>query len=389
MSCRAQIRRAVALLVLCGLAAGALAAPETPELLIADVYLNGQPRGELFVLRDSDGRFLVNEQFLVDSEVVHPWPEAREFQGQRYYRIDELADASADFDARLLALRVELPAKLLPLRSVGLERDYARPQVEDTGAYLDYDVNWISQSRTGQKTIYSLLQPVIFGEFGNIAADLSYRDYSGGNVFGDNDETSGLKVLSLVYTRDDPARMSTLKVGDIVTRPGLHGYAVRMAGVQLATNFDTRPKFIRYPLPSFYGETAVPSVLDVYINGQLRRSEQVEAGRFLLEDIPAINGAGQMQIVTRDAVGRQQVYAEDFYLATDLLREGLSDYSLNVGVLRERFALDNFEYGEFAASATWRYGLRNDLTVAGHGEYSDRTAMIGGGVQHRLDAGGT
>jgi outer membrane usher protein len=97
-----------------------------------------------------------------------------------------------------------------------------------------------------------------------------------------------------------------------------------MAGVQVATNFDTRPKFIRYPLPSFYGDTAVPSVLDVYINGQLRRSEQVEAGRFLLEDIPAINGAGQMQIVTRDAVGRQQVYAEDFYLATDLLRYSAS-----------------------------------------------------------------
>jgi outer membrane usher protein len=389
MSCRALTRRVVALLLLCGLAAGALAAPEPPELLIVDVYLNGQSRGEVFVLRDSDGGFLVNEQFLVHSEVVHPWPEAREFQGQRYYRIDDLAGASADFDARLLALRVELPAALLPLRNVSLERGYNRPRVEDTGAYLDYDVNWISHSRTAQETIYSLLRPVVFGRFGNLAADLTYRDYSGGNVFGDNDETSGLKVLALAYTRDDPARMRTLKVGDIVTRPGLHGYAVRMAGVQLATNFDTRPTFIRYPLPSFYGETAVPSVLDVYINGQLRRSEQVEAGRYVLEDIPAINGAGQMQIVTRDAMGRQQVFAEDFYLATDLLREGLSDYSLNVGVLRERFALENFEYGEFAASATWRYGLRSDLTVTGHGEYSDRTAMIGGGAQHRFAAGGT
>ena len=74
MSCRALIRGAAALLVLCGLAAGAIASPDTPRLLIADVYLNGQPRGELFVLRDSDDRFFVNEQFMVDSEVVHPWP---------------------------------------------------------------------------------------------------------------------------------------------------------------------------------------------------------------------------------------------------------------------------------------------------------------------------
>jgi len=234
-----------------------------------------------------------------------------------------------------------------------------------------------------------LFRPVVFGAFGNVAANVTYRDYSSGNVFSDSEDSGGLNVLELTYTRDDPEHMRSLRVGDIVTGISANSRAVRIGGIQLATNFDTQPTFIRYPLPSFYGETTVPSALDVYINGQLRRSEQVQAGRYVLEDIPAVNGAGQMQVVMRDALGRQQVFAQDFYLVTDLLREGLSEYSLNIGALREDFALDNFSYGEFVASGTWRYGLRDDLTIEGHGEYSGGTTMLGGGVQYGLDAGGT
>jgi len=88
-------------------------------------------------------------------------------------------------------------------------------------------------------------------------------------------------------------------------------------------------------------------------------------------------------------MGRQQVFAQDFYLATELLREGLSEYSLNLGVLREDYALENFEYGSLAGAANWRYGLRNDWTVEGHAEFSGQAAMLGSGVQHLLKAGGT
>ena len=389
MNCPASIKRAVALLLLCGLAVRSLAAPGDPTILIVDLYLNGQPKGESFVLRDTDGEFLVGEDILQEWQIVHPWPAALTYRGDRYVRLAEIAGAATEYRERTLELRVSLPASLMPIRTVDLERDRARPRIEDTGAYLDYDLNWVNHSGTSQETLYGLFRPVLFGAFGNIAANMTYRDYSSGNIYGDVESGSGLNILELTYTRDDPERMRSLRIGDIVTGTSTHGRAVRIGGIQLATNFDTQPTFIRYPLPIFYGETAVPSALDVYINGQLRRTEQVQAGRYVLEDIPAINGAGQMQIVTRDALGRQQVFAQDFYLATELLREDLSEYSLNIGALREDFALDNFQYGEFVMSGTWRHGLRNDLTVEGHGEYSDGTAMLGGGVLYGLEAGGT
>jgi outer membrane usher protein len=389
MNCPDRHRRFFALILLCGLSVRATAAQGDPTILIVDLYLNEQSKGESFVLQSADGSFLVSEENLRDWQIVRPWPAAVRHRGTRYYPLSGFEGSSAHFDARALSLSVTMPAAIMPIRTVDLEREGSKPRIEDTGAYLDYDFNWLSHGGTGQTTLYGLFRPVVFGAFGNVAANMTYRDYSSGNVFGDSEDSGGLNVLELTYTRDDPERMRSLRVGDVVTGISANSRAVRIGGIQIATNFDTQPTFIRYPLPSFYGETAVPSALDVYINGQLRRSEQVQAGRYVLEDIPAINGAGQMQVVMRDALGRQQVFAQDFYLVTELLREGLSEYSLNIGALREDFALDNFSYGEFVASGTWRYGLRDDLTVEGHGEYSGGTTMLGGGLQYGLDAGGT
>jgi outer membrane usher protein len=386
MSCLLRLRGVFALILVCGFAAELAAAP---RLLIVDLYLNDQHQGDTFVLQEDDGEFFIAEQHLREWQIVHPWPSVLIFRGKKYYALGGFAGTSAELDQRTLELRVAMPASLMPVRTVDLAKSDIRPTIEDFGAYLDYDVNWLANDSTGQRSVYGLVQPVVFGSFGNVVSKLSYRDNSGGNFYGDFDEGEGLKVLELTYTRDDPVRMRSLRIGDVITFPGTQGRALRLGGLQIATNFETQPAFIRYPLPSFFGETTVPTALDVYINGQLRRSEQVEAGRYVLEDIPAVNGAGQMQVVTRDALGRQQVFAQDFYLSTELLREGLSEYSINLGALREEYGLENFQYGDIAGTANWRYGWREDITLEGHGEFTNGLGMLGGAFQYAAKFGGT
>jgi outer membrane usher protein len=386
MSCLSRLNRVLALIVLCGLAVDAVA---DSRVLIVDLFLNDQHQGDTFVLQDETGSFFVAESHLREWEIIHPWPSAITFRDENYYPLNGFAGSNAELEQRTLELRVTMPAKLMPQRTVDLARSTIQPTIEDFGAYLDYDLNWLSNNSTGQRSIYSLLQPVVFGAFGNVTSKLSYRNNSNGTFYDDFDSANGLKVLELTYTRDDPAQMRSLRIGDVITFPGTQGRALRLGGIQLATNFATQPTFIRYPLPSFFGETSVPTALDVYINGQLRRSEEVEAGRYVLEDIPAINGAGQMQIVARDALGRQQVFAQDFYLSTELLREGLSEYSFNLGALREEYGLENFRYGDIAGTANWRYGWREDLTVEGHGEFTDGLGMLGGSFQYAAKFGGT
>jgi outer membrane usher protein len=381
MNCLRRIKGLFALLVL---SFGSAATPaDSTHVLIVDLYVNHQRMGETFVLQDESGRFYVDESALLHWEISRPWPEPQQFSGVSYYGVHEFAGATAQLISRTMELRIFMPASLMPLRRMSMQNVDVDAQVEGYGAFMDYDLNWLNQGSISETSSYGLFRPVVFGPFGNISANVAYRDLSS------SADARRLSVLELTYTRDDPERMRSLRVGDVYTTAPEMGRSLRIGGVQLATNFATRPTLITYPLPDFYGETAVPSALDIYINGRLSRSENVQPGSFVLDNVPVMNGAGQMQVVATDALGRQQVFTQDFYLSTELLMQGLSDYSFTLGALRENFGLGNFRYGKLAGSATWRHGLSDNLTVEGHGEFTEGLAMIGSAMQYGIKAGGT
>jgi outer membrane usher protein len=359
------------------------------DVLIVDLYLNEQHMGDAIVLQDVQGNFFVEESVLLEWHITPPWPQPRVFRGKNYYGLNEFAGSSTKFETRKMQLQVTMPSSLMPNRTIDMSRRGIKANSGEFGLYMDYRLNWQDYSSTGKSTTNALMRPVIFGKFGNLSANTIYRRYSGGKTIDEGIVPSGLNVLELTYTLDDPDRLRSLRVGDIFSSPGSQGRSLRMGGIQLATNFETQPSFITYPLPSFFGETSVPTALDVYVNGRLKRTENVQPGSYLLEDVPVVNGAGQFQVVARDALGRQQVFVQDSYSSTQLLKVGLSEYSVSIGALRESYGLENFEYGDFAASGTWNYGLRENLTVGGHGEITNDTGMISGDVKFMLPAGGT
>jgi outer membrane usher protein len=380
MTCLQTCRRALALLLLLGCAVAGAAG--TPRLLIVDLHVNNQSMGEAFVVVDEAGNFYIDDAALSYWEIARPWPEPLIFQGGRYYGVNRFYGATIRFDPQKMELRLFMPAELMPTRRVSMASRDIEAAASDYGMFMDYDLNWLRTGSSSTSSAGGLFRPVFFGPFGNVTANLSYRSRSAPN------DTNRFNVLELTYTRDDPERMRSLRVGDVVTRPGRLGRALRIGGVQIGTNFATQPMLITHPLPDFYGESAVPSALDIYVNGRLSRRQQVEPGSFVLEDVPVVNGLGQLQVVATDALGRTQVFTQDYYLSTDLLREGLSDYSVTVGALREDFGLQSFRYGDAVASATWRRGMQDNLTVEAHGEISDGIAMGATGMRYGIEAGG-
>lgn len=381
MSCLRKTRGAIALLIiLCGTCAKAV---DLSNVLIVDLYINHERMGETFVLRNDAGDFFVSASSLEYWEILKPWPSPEIFDGQDYYRVNALSGATAELDNRTMELRIFLPSQLMPTRRMNLQADGVPASQNGLGAFMDYEINWLKTDSRGSAALRGLLRPVIFGPIGNLSANVLYQGATKAGGGG------RLSVLDLTYTRDDPDRMRTIRAGDVFTTPGTNGRSVRMGGLQIATNFSTRPMLITYPLPEFYGQTDVPSALDIYVNGRLSRTQDVQPGAFVLEDIPVVNGAGQMQVVATDALGRQQVFTQDFYLSTELLSEGLSDYSITVGALREDYGQRNFRYGDVAASGTWRYGYSNNLTLEGHSEITSNVAMLGGSLRYGLQSGGT
>ncbi|MEI7350277.1 fimbria/pilus outer membrane usher protein, partial [Pectobacterium parmentieri] len=127
-----------------------------------------------------------------------------------------------------------------------------------------------------------------------------------------------------------------------------------------------------------------------FINGYKANSTSLNAGPFTLTNTPYLNGAGEATVITTDAQGRQVSTTIPFYVSNVLLREGLSDFDLSVGVLRQNYGVQNNAYTDDPAiSGIYRYGLANKLTVSAHGEAVKDLYLLGAGADFTLGRWGT
>lgn len=236
------------------------------------------------------------------------------------------------------------------------------------------------------------------------ATNLSlYTELRAFNAWGVLSNTALTRTLDLpgTGTHSDSVRLDTtfshswvdqtltLRIGDIISGALDWSRATRLGGIQLQSNFALQPDLITFPVPAFYGQANLPSTVDLYINGMKQYSSNVPAGPFQLNTIPIVNGNGQAAVVVTDAMGRQTTIAFPFYTTNQLLKPGLSDYSLDLGLVRKNYGLDSFDYGSDPAfSGTWRRGFTNWLTLEGHAEATSGLTEGGAGADVAIGEAG-
>ena len=177
---------------------------------------------------------------------------------------------------------------------------------------------------------------------------------------------------------DSPERIQRLSVGDAISDGGVWGSAMRFAGIGWGKNFSLRPDLLTTPLLTATGNAVVPSTVDVYVNNQRVSSESLPPGPFVIDRLPAVTGAGQVNVVVRDALGREQQLTSPFYSSARLLAPGLSQYQVDLGSIRQDYAMVSARYGGLLASGTYRRGLTSALTVEAHAEYLQDQIQAGG-----------
>src|SRR5690606_2669270 len=187
---------------------------------------------------------------------------------------------------------------------------------------------------------------------------------------------------TLTLTNEDDA--TVWNIGDVITDSLSWSNSVRLGGIRYGRDFSVRPDLVTWPLPQFSGEAAVPTSVDVFINGYRAGNTRLQPGPFTLTNLPYINGAGDAVLVTTDALGRQVSTTLPFYVASEVLQGGVSGAALAVGRRRRKYGIDNFDYGPAAGSGTLRYGLADYLTLEGHGEAAQELALGGAGAVIKL-----
>src|SRR5690606_34795837 len=85
--------------------------------------------------------------------------------------------------------------------------------------------------------------------------------------------------------------------------------------------------------------------------------------------------------VLTDVTGRQTQLNIPFYSASTMLEEGVADWSVEAGYIREDYGINSFSYAsDPVVGATLRYGLAKALTVETHIESGKDVAAGGVGA---------
>lgn len=260
-----------------------------------------------------------------------------------------------------------------------------RPEVDDDfGGLLNYSIafNPGYTAEDGELALGDLsgaFEARVFGPFGVVSHQF---------LLSSGDLTTAYRQNSS-WTYTQPEGAWRFAAGDFTsgsldwTRP------TRLAGLQFQHDFSLQPDVVTFPVPGMSGSAALPSTAEVYVNGVHRFSTSVSDGPFSIEGVPLSTGAGTAVLVVRDQNGREVSIERPFFVAKELLRPGLLDYSFELGFARSYFGTERDQYdSRLMAAGSVRYGLTDWLTLEGHAEGGDGLVNAGiGAVASTADRG--
>ncbi|MFO1066960.1 MAG: fimbria/pilus outer membrane usher protein [Geminicoccaceae bacterium] len=358
--------------------------PVEPPLLDAEattrwvlaVRLNGQEvsQGSVFLELPPDGRLYGNVAQLRLWRVILDDSRIFAFEGEGYYPLDAIPGARWTVDRTQLAMTLEIPPEQLLPFTLGAEEEDRPEATTGTGAFLDYELQWTAGSGIDNR-LDSLIGIGTFTGLGVLASSLQGSDLA---------RSPSVTRLDTTFTRDLPERRASLRLGDSLTAGGAFARPLRFGGVQWATNFATDPGFVTFPMPAIGGLADQQSVVEVFIDNLRQATGEVPAGPFQVDNIPAVTGAGEVQLVVRDLLGRERIVTQPYYVSARLLREGLHDFSYEAGAQRRNYGSRSFDYGDILGSATHRYGLSDTLTLEGHADAAEDAQSVAGGGSLRI-----
>ncbi len=345
--------------------------PADVQPAILDVRINGltQPAPRPLLRRGT--QLLASEPDFAAWRLVRPATAALRREGTDYYDLRALPGAQLQLDEGAQRVDLSVPAEAFTIGTVHAHAGDRPPlSASAFGAFLNYDLA-LQHDREGTRAS-GYFDAAASADWGMVGTSV----VAGQSAFGGR----GTTRLDSYFRRDDPARLTRLTVGDTVTQAAAWSTPFRFGGVQFGTRFGLQPGFISYPMPSLRGGAAVPSAVEVYVNDTLRYQRRVDAGPFAISDVPVLTGAGEMRFAVTDALGVQRMVTTPYYVSSNLLRAGLSDYSLEAGWTRLRYGERSFDYGPPFVAGTWRHGVNDSVTVEARGEASARSQTAGAGV---------
>ncbi len=350
--------------------------PPQEEELFLEVTLNGEASG--LILRFTRGKTSGLRSSVQNLRELELDPRLFGVADLKEFDLDQIKGLSYTYDAarQSIALRVDDTLRA-PLALSGRTVRTPGTATVTPGAVINYD----AYSVLGRNRSTSLTNELRYFNASGVLTSTGIVNYSS--------QLRQFVRFDTAWVHSDPDTLESWQVGDLISSSLTWSRSLRMGGVQWKRSFDLRPDLLTFPAAALSGSAVVPSAVSLYINGVRQVETAVPSGPFIINQVAGINGAGQATLVTRDPAGRAVSTTLPLYVDTRMLAAGLTDYSVELGVLRRRYTTASFDYARApVASASLRRGLSDSLTLEAHGEGGNGLLNGGLGALWRLGQAG-
>lgn len=330
-----------------------------------DVHVNGQPTGRLARFTLDRGRWFIATENLRAFGIAPRYLPLHEHR----VALDTLDDVGYTYNPAQQTIDLQLPDDWRTPYRLGTAPAEPLRADASNGWLVNYDgyVQRDTQTRASIWTELRGFRPGAVVSTTGIVTRAPHRN--------------AYRRLDTYGQHDDPATLTSWQVGDAITGSLAWTRSVRIAGLQWRRNFALRPDLVTFPVPALRGSAVVPSSVDLYLDGIRRFSGHVPPGPFVWQDVPGLTGDLQANLVTRDALGREQIITVPLYIDPRLLAAGLSSFSIEAGLPRHAYGERDFGYrGTPVASLTARHGMSDTMTIEGQAQAGKRLASVGAGA---------
>lgn len=347
---------------------------------------SGRVLGDVIAQVDPDGSVAIESQSLrgelirlLNDAGVRRLDEA--IAGDPFVTPEELRPAGFDvsFDMGLLQLAVKaIDPALRPAAPLfgPTGNEPLLPSVEPANfsAYLNTSLNLLYRDQGG-------IEPPDVFLFGAARYQNVVMEFDGGFTEGlNNDYRFYRRAARAVY--DEPDSYRRWSAGDLqlnstgmLRTPFIGGVAVEKS----RRTFD--PFTPTFNLGGRQIFVASPSTVEVVVNGAPYQTLDLQPGTYSLDDLPIQIGSNDVQLVVRDAAGREQVTRFDYFFDPIELDAGEDEYTLALGVTARELSLQPTYSNDPVFIGNYRKALSDILVVGGGVQISENLQVVAAETQ--------
>lgn len=337
------------------------------NLILSNVWLNQVDRDTEVLVFEQDQQLYaecsVLKQLKVKVELMSRSGRKPEFC------LLTAAGIKSELDSSLQAVKIELPGNYFEAQSLS-ESPLLMPDKASLGGFVNYDLYF--EDAQGSREYSALSEIGLFRDYWLLDHAMLAKHVEGGEG-----KRSEMLRLNSTFSIDFPQNYTRLMLGDSTTVMNPFMNSLRFGGLSFGTSYTERPDFIYWNAPTLRGSAALPSKVDLLLNGVSIYQQQVTPGDYVLQTGASIQQGGDAQVVVEDVLGNRTVQTFPLMINNRLLLPELNEYNISLGKLRYNYNIENDDYREFFSNLYFRRGVSHATTLGFNAAYSEEVQNLG------------